>query len=89
MVKYGISGPFWYAAGASIQILLFSVLSVKLKIRAPGAKTFLQVLRCRFGTFTHKVYCGYALLTNVIVTSMLMLGKQTVPQKIPVNIDRF
>ncbi|KAK3604604.1 hypothetical protein CHS0354_027457 [Potamilus streckersoni] len=72
---YGISGPFWYAAGATIQILLFAMLSVQLKIRAPGAKTFLQVIRARFGATTHKVFCFYALLTNIIVTANLMLGK--------------
>ncbi|KAL3875049.1 hypothetical protein ACJMK2_037988 [Sinanodonta woodiana] len=76
--KYGISGPFWYAAGATIQILLFAMLSVQLKIRAPGAKTFLQVIRARFGSTTHKIFCFYALLTNIIVTANLMLGGATV-----------
>ncbi|KAI0221152.1 Urea-proton symporter DUR3, partial [Lamellibrachia satsuma] len=72
--KYGISGPFWYAAGATIQILLFAMLSVQLKVQAPGAKTFLQVIRARFGRRTHLVFCGFALMTNLIVTAMLMLG---------------
>ncbi|ESO83679.1 hypothetical protein LOTGIDRAFT_169159 [Lottia gigantea] len=72
--QYGIGGPFWYAAGACIQILLFSMLAVQLKTRAPGAKTFLQVIRARFGKTCHKVFCCFALATNIIVTSMLMLG---------------
>ncbi|XP_052271715.1 uncharacterized protein LOC127872425 [Dreissena polymorpha] len=76
--KYGISGPFWYAAGATIQILLFSMVSVQLKVRAPGAKTFLQVIRARYGANTHKVYVFYALLTNVIVTANSMLGGSAV-----------
>jgi len=42
--KYGISGPYWYAGGATIQIIIFSILSIMLKTRAPGAKTFLQVM---------------------------------------------
>lgn len=74
LFQYGISGPFWYAAGASIQMLLFSMVSVQLKIRAPGAKTFLQVIKARFGTRTHKIFCGFALMTNLVVTAMLMLG---------------
>merc|ERR1711936_824963 len=41
--KYGISGPYWYAGGATIQIIIFSILSIMLKSRAPGAKTFLQI----------------------------------------------
>jgi len=44
--KYGISGPYWYAGGATIQIIIFSILSIMLKTRAPGAKTFLQVRTC-------------------------------------------
>jgi len=43
--KYGISGPYWYAGGATIQIIIFSILSIMLKTRAPGAKTFLQIGR--------------------------------------------
>ncbi|XP_072174249.1 uncharacterized protein [Diadema setosum] len=70
----GISGPFWYAAGASIPILLFACLSVQMKTRAPGAKTFLQVIQARFGNRTHLVFCAFAILTNIIVTAMLMLG---------------
>ena len=76
LLQYGISGPFWYATGATIQILLFSMLAVQLKIRAPGAKTFLQVIKARFGSRTHVVFCVFALMTNVIVTAMLMLGKK-------------
>ena len=43
ILQYGISGPYWYAGGATIQIIIFSILSIMLKTRAPGAKTFLQV----------------------------------------------
>ena len=74
-LQYGISGAFWYAAGATIQLFLFATLTVQLKLRAPGAKTFLQVIRARFGRTTHITYCVFAVLTNVIVTAMLMLGK--------------
>jgi len=50
------------------------MMAVQLKLHAPGAKTFLQVIRARFGRTTHLTFCVFALLTNVIVTSMLMLG---------------
>ena len=69
--KFGISGPYWYACGASIQIIIFSVLSIMLKTKAPGAKTFLQVVKQRFGKETHLVFCVFALSTNCI---MVMLG---------------
>ena len=39
----GISGPLFYTVGAAINIAMFPIVSVYLKTRAPGAKTFLQV----------------------------------------------
>ncbi len=35
--KFGVSGPFWYAAGATVQVLLFAVLAVEVKRKAPQA----------------------------------------------------
>ncbi|GAU91254.1 hypothetical protein RvY_03547-1 [Ramazzottius varieornatus] len=72
--KNGPAGAFWYAAGAAIQILLFAILAVQLRVRAPGAKTYLRVLHSRFGVRTHKVYVVFAFATNLIVTAMLMAG---------------
>lgn len=71
---YGISGPYWYAGGATIQIILFAILSIQLKTRAPGAKTFLQVIYARFGPRTHQVYCLFAFLTNLVVMMSLTIA---------------
>merc|ERR1712012_116695 len=76
--KYGISGPYWYAGGATIQIIIFSILSIMLKTRAPGAKTFLQVIKARFGARTHLVFCTFAFLTNLIVMMSLTIAGTTV-----------
>ena len=76
--QYGISGPFWYAAGASIQVLLFGILAIELKRKAPNAHTFLEIIRARFGNGSHKVFLVFALLTNMIVTAMLLLGGSAV-----------
>lgn len=35
--KYGVSGPFWYASGATVQIILFASIAIELKRRAPNA----------------------------------------------------
>lgn len=72
--RFGVSGPFWYASGATIQILLFSVLAVLVKLRAPSCHTFLEIIRARWGKAAHIVFVVFAFLTNVIVTSMLILG---------------
>ncbi len=76
--QYGISGPFWYAAGASIQVLLFGILAIELKRKAPNAHTFLEIIRARYGNGSHKVFLVFALTTNMIVTAMLLLGGSAV-----------
>ena len=42
--KYGVSGPFWYAAGATIQIILFGILAIEIKRKAPTAHTVLEII---------------------------------------------
>lgn len=39
----GIGGCLFFVLGIVLDILLFPILSVELKTKAPGAKTFLQV----------------------------------------------
>lgn len=73
--RYGISGPYWYAAGATVQVLLFAQLAAKLKLNAPNAHTFLEIIDVRFGPFGHAVFLFFGLATNVLVSSMLTLGE--------------
>ncbi len=72
--QFGISGPFWYAAGATIPIVLFGILAMKVKMNFPNVTTFTQIIHQRYGTHSHKVFLFFAILTNTIVTSMLVLG---------------
>merc|ERR1719262_1902442 len=72
--RVGVSGPFWYASGATIQILLFAILAIQVKRRASHMHTFMEIVKARFGTGPHIVMMIFALTTNVIVTSMLLLG---------------
>ncbi|KAL8869165.1 MAG: hypothetical protein Q9174_004473 [Haloplaca sp. 1 TL-2023] len=76
--RYGISGPFWYASGATVQILLFATLAIELKRKAPNAHTFLEVIRARYGVYTHVVYIVFGLMTNILVTAMLLTGGSAV-----------
>ncbi|KAF9901247.1 hypothetical protein EC991_006375 [Linnemannia zychae] len=76
--KYGISGPFWYASGASVQVLLFSVLAIELKRKCPNAHTFLEIISIRYGRNAHFVFLFFGLLTNIIVSAMLLLGGSAV-----------
>lgn len=70
-LKANIEG---YASGATVQILLFAVLAIELKRRAPAAHTFLEVIRARYGKVAHIVYFVFGIMTNILVTAMLLTG---------------
>jgi Na+/proline symporter len=69
-----VSGPFWYAAGATIQVLLFGIIAIQVKRYAPTAHTVCEIIDARWGSNVHKVYIYFCFLTNIIVTAMLILG---------------
>lgn len=72
--QYGVSGPFWYASGATVQILLFATLAITLKRRAPNAHTFLEVIRARYGKPAHFTFITFGIITNILVSLMLIAG---------------
>ena len=76
--SYGISGPFWYASGATVQIILFCVIAIELKRRAPFAHTFLEVIRARYERAGHVIFIVFCLCTNILVTAMLLTGGSAV-----------
>ncbi|KAK3575937.1 hypothetical protein CHS0354_001140 [Potamilus streckersoni] len=88
--KNGIAGPFWYAVGIMINIFIFPIFSVQFKTRAPGAKTYLQVIHARFGRSSHVVFCCFALLTNLVITiGILLAGKATIQSLTKNASDEF
>jgi len=72
--NYGVSGPFWYASGATIQVLLFGILAIEVKRRARTAHTVCEMVLARWGKAAHITFITFCFLTNIIVTSMLLLG---------------
>jgi len=72
--NYGVSGPFWYASGATIQVLLFGILAIEVKRHARTAHTVLEMVNARWGKAAHLTFLFFCLCANVIVTSMLLLG---------------
>ncbi|GFN81677.1 urea-proton symporter dur3-like [Plakobranchus ocellatus] len=79
-IKNGIAGSFWYTTCCVINMILFPVLSVQFKTRAPGAKTFLQVIYARFGASPHMVFSFFALLMNVMVFICLLTSSTALLQ---------
>ncbi|KAK8963295.1 Urea-proton symporter DUR3 [Platanthera guangdongensis] len=76
--EYGISGPFWHASGATIQVILFGILAIEIKRKAPNAHTVCEIVKARWGTAAHIVFLVFCLMTNIIVTAMLLLGGSAV-----------
>ncbi|KAF2498231.1 Na+/solute symporter [Lophium mytilinum] len=75
---YGVAGPFWYAAGATVQILMFSILACKVKQNAPRCHTYLEIIYARYGKVTHLIFMFFAFVTNILVGSQLLLGGSAV-----------
>jgi SSS family transporter len=83
-----VSGTYWkklnktktnsWRIGATVQILLFATIAIELKRRAPNAHTFLEVIRARYGTTVHVVFIVFCLMTNILVTAMLLTGGSAV-----------
>jgi SSS family transporter len=70
----GVSGPFWYASGATIQILLFGIIAIEIKRKCPNAHTFLEIVDARWGKAAHATFAMFAMFTNFLVTGMLLVG---------------
>ena len=67
-----------YGVGATMQTFIFSILACKIKQNAPRCHTYLEIIYARYGTATHWVFIFFALLTNVLVGSQLLLGGSAV-----------
>lgn len=64
----------WYAAMGSSQILLFSLIAIKIKTQAPGAHTFPEIILAHHGRANHVTYLFFGWATNLLVGSCLVLG---------------
>ena len=72
--SYGICGPMWYGAMGTFQILLFALIAIKIKVKAPGAHTFPEIVMARHGKVAHATYLFNGLATNMLVGACLVLG---------------
>ena len=76
----GVSGPYWYAAGATVQVLLFGIIAIEIKRKCPNAHTFLEIVDARWGKAAHITFLIFGFFTNFLVTGMLLLGGGAVLQ---------
>ncbi|KAF9228103.1 hypothetical protein BS17DRAFT_320742 [Gyrodon lividus] len=71
---FGVSGPWWYGVGGTIQVCMFGMVASKVKMNANGAHMFLEIVRARFGTAGHILFTFYGFLCILIVCGSLLLG---------------
>ncbi|KAH7418990.1 putative DUR3-urea permease [Cadophora sp. MPI-SDFR-AT-0126] len=71
---YGVAGSFFYAACNSTQIMVFSNLAIQTKRKAPNARTFLEIIRVRYGTTAHFSFMFFSLASNILVVSSILIG---------------
>ncbi|KAH7343032.1 putative DUR3-urea permease [Rhexocercosporidium sp. MPI-PUGE-AT-0058] len=71
---YGVAGSFFYAACNSTQIMVFSNLAIQCKRKAPNARTFLEIIRVRYGTIAHFSFMFFSLASNILVVSSILIG---------------
>ncbi|RDB22246.1 Urea active transporter [Hypsizygus marmoreus] len=71
---FGVSGPWWYGVGGTIQLAIFGMVAAKVKMNANGAHTFLEIVKVRFGTGPHLLFTFYAFLCIMVVCGSLLLG---------------
>ncbi|KZV72202.1 Na+/solute symporter [Peniophora sp. CONT] len=72
--SFGVSGPWWYGVGGTIQLAMFGMIAAKVKMNANGAHTFLEIVKARFGTGAHILFIFYAFVCVMIVSGSLLLG---------------
>lgn len=72
--SHGVSGGYFYGIGGTVQITLFMFLAIQLKKRAPAAHTLPECFYLRYGMSGHVVFLCYCMATNILISSLLLLG---------------
>lgn len=68
----GVSGPYWYAAGATVQLFLMAPLAYQIRRHAPKAHTLGEVVKARWGTTVHAVVTFFMVVQNLAIAAMLL-----------------
>lgn len=74
----GVSSAYWYGAGASVQIIFFSMLALEIKKKAPNCHTYQEVVRTRYGPATHIVSVAYSTIQMVCYTTNLLINGSSI-----------
>ncbi|GLJ05462.1 hypothetical protein SUGI_0018580 [Cryptomeria japonica] len=67
--EYGVNGPFWYASGATIQVLLFGIMAIEIKRKAPYVHTICEIVHARAVVESHHTL--FQTLVILVITSAI------------------
>lgn len=76
--QLGVSGAYWYGAGACVQIIMYCCLAIEIKRKAPNAHTYQEVVKYRYGKVTHFVAIGYSLIQMTAFTTNLLINGSSI-----------
>ncbi|VDL99591.1 unnamed protein product [Schistocephalus solidus] len=62
--EYGIAGPLIFSLTSAIPASLFALLVLEMRTKAPGARTFAQIIYARFGPLAHIPFITIFVITN-------------------------
>lgn len=74
----GVSGSYWYGAGACVQIIIFCCLAIEIKRRAPNAHTYQEIVKARYGKTTHTVSIIYSFIQMIAYTTNLLINGSSI-----------
>lgn len=70
----GLAGALIYGAGNMSQVALFSLMAVRFKAKVPQLHTHLELLHRRYGPAGHLSFLFFAVSTNILVVSSVLVG---------------
>ncbi|CAM9012197.1 unnamed protein product [Wickerhamomyces anomalus] len=86
--QLGVSGSYWYGAGACVQIIVFSVAAIEIKRKAPTTHTYQEIVRVRYGKATHLLSCAYSFFQQICYsTNLLINGSSIIANLTGINRD--
>lgn len=72
--SYGVSGPYWFAAGLTAHIAIMTVMGIQVKLKVPNGHTLLEIIKFRYGVPGHIIYMVLCLINNIISCSGMILA---------------
>ncbi|ORY79944.1 Sodium:solute symporter family-domain-containing protein [Protomyces lactucae-debilis] len=78
--KWGIAGAFWSSSGATVQMIFFGFIAVKVKQCSPRCATILEIVHKRYGPSVHCLLMAYALVVNLAASMVLPMASSRAAQ---------